>query len=152
MKRFLVTFMILGLVLGSVATAESKKKPRRSERTVEGTYQAPALFLYGACDDSGGIGCVSFTTKPNERFLTAKVVDAHGLPVFVLVRNEVDGFPAQGAETYGTFCGETTQPIAVPPREDLQFWVGAAASPLLEGCYPGIGTSGTITTTFSNLP
>ena len=152
MKRFLTMFMILGLVFGSVATAESKKKPQRTSRTVEGSYDSPVLTLYGRCAESGGIGCVSFTTGQNERFLTAEVVDAHGLPVFVLVRSEAEGngFPAEGTETYGTFCGETTEPIAVPAGETVQFWVGAALS--VYGCQPGVATAGTITATFSNLP
>ena len=43
MKRFWMVVMILGLTLGSVATAESKRKPQRTTRTIEG-------FLCLACD------------------------------------------------------------------------------------------------------
>lgn len=150
MKRSVILFMILGLILGSVATAESKKKPHKVTRTVEGTYDSPAIFLYGSCAESDGIGCVSFTSGPNERFVTAEVVDAHGLPVFVLVRDEYMSDPIEGAETYGTFCGKTTEPIAVPPGKNLQFWVGAPFA--IYGCQPGAGTTGTVTATFSNLP
>jgi hypothetical protein len=141
--------MIFGLVVGSVATAESKRKPQRTTRTIEGSYASPAIFLYGSCSASDGVGCVSFTTGPNERFVTAEVADEHGLPVFVLIRNEQRS-PAEGAETYGTFCGKTTEPIAVPPGRDLQFWVGAPFA--VAGCQPGAGTTGTVTATFSNLP
>lgn len=150
MKRFLMVLMIFGLLVGSVATAESKRKPRRTTRTIEGSYASPAIFLYGSCANSDGVGCVSFTTGPNERFVTAKVVDAHGLPVFVLVRDEYMSDPAEGAEVYGTFCGETTEPIAVPPGRNLQFWVGAPFA--VYACQPGAGTTGTVTATFSNLP
>lgn len=150
MKRFLIMFMVAGLLSASMTTAESKGAPKRTTRTVEGSYDSPVLTIVGFCAESDGIGCVSFTTGQNERFVTAKVVDAHGLPVFVLVRSEAEGFPAQGAETYGTFCGETTEPIAVPPGETIQFWIGAAMS--VYGCQPGIATAGTITATFSNLP
>jgi hypothetical protein len=39
MKRLLILFMVFGLVAGSVATAEAKKKKRtRVERTVRGSY------------------------------------------------------------------------------------------------------------------
>lgn len=40
MKRFVIMFMVLGLVAGSVATVEAKGKKRdiRIERTVEGSY------------------------------------------------------------------------------------------------------------------
>ena len=150
MKRSVIMLMILGLVLGSVATAESKRKPKRTTRTIEGSYASPAIFLYGSCATSDGIGCVSFTTKANERFVTAKVVDAHGLPVFAMVREEHISDPVEGAEVYGTFCGETTEPIVVPPGENIQFWVGAPFA--VAGCQPGAGTTGTVTATFSNLP
>ncbi len=38
MKRYVIVSMILGLVAGSVTTAEAKRTPRRVERTVEGNY------------------------------------------------------------------------------------------------------------------
>ena len=150
MKRFMMVVMIVGLVVGSVATAESKRKPQRTTCTIEGSYASPAIFLYGSCAESGGVGCVSFTTEANERFVTAKVVDAHGLPVFAMVREEHISDPVEGAEVYGTFCGETTEAIAVPPGRNLQFWVGAPFA--VYGCQPGAGTTGTVTATFSNLP
>ena len=150
MKRFLVLSMVLGLLAGNVVAAEAKKKPQRITRTVEGSYDSPVLGMYGECAETDGIGCVSFVARAHEQYVTAKVHDAHGLPVFVLIRSAPTGAFGQGAETYGTFCGETTEPIAVPAGSPLEFWVGAAASAY--GCQPGIGTSGTITATFSNLP
>ena len=150
MKRFLIPFMVLGLLVGAVATADAKKKPQRVTRTVEGSYDSPVLGLYGQCAGSNGLGCVSFSAGAEERFVTAKVKDAHGLPVFVLVRSAARGSFGEGSEPYGTFCGETTEPIAIPAGVQLEFWVGAAASAY--GCQPGLGTSGTITATFSNLP
>ncbi len=150
MKRFFTVLTIFSLVFGSVATAGPKRKPQRTTRTIEGSYAAPAIFVYGSCSDSGGVGCVSFTTGPNERFVTARAVDAHGLPVFVLIRDEHMSDPIEGAEVYGTFCGETPEPIAVPPGRNLQFWVGAPFA--VYACQPGAGTTGTITATFSNLP
>ncbi len=81
---------------------------------------------------------------------TADAKDAHGLPVFVFIRSIPSGAFGEGSESYGTFCGETTEPIAVPPGAELEFWVGAAAS--VYGCRPGVAISGTITATFSNLP
>lgn len=150
MKRFLTLLLVVGLIGGAVATAEAKKKAQKVTRTVEGSYDSPAIFLYGSCAQSDGTGCVSFTTGPNERFVTAKVVDAHGLPVFVLIRSTASGAFGEGTETSGTFCGETTEPIAVPAGSHLEFWVGAPFS--VYGCQPGAGTTGTVTATFSNLP
>ena len=142
--------MVLGLIGGVFATAEAKKKPQRTARTVEGSYASPVLGLYGECAGTDGRGCVSFSVGAKERFVTAQVHDAHGLPVYVLIRSTATGAFGEGAETYGTFCGETTEPIAVPAGTQLEFWVGAAAS--VTGCQPGIATSGTISATFSNLP
>ena len=150
MKRFLVLSMVLGLLAGNVMAAEAKKKPQRTTRTVEGSYASPVLGMYGDCAEQEGIGCVSFVAGEQERYLTAKVQDAHGLPVFVLIRSKAAGAFGEGSEPYGTFCGETTEPIAVPPGTELEFWVGAAAS--VYGCQPGFATSGEITATFSNLP
>ena len=150
MKRCLILLMVAGLIAGAAATAEAKKHPERNTRTVEGTYDSPVLGMYGECAESDGLGCVSFSTRAKERFVTAKVQDAHGLPVFVLIRSTASGPFGEGTETYGTFCGETTEPIAVPAGTHLEFWVGAAAS--VYGCQPGFGTSGTIAVTFSNLP
>ena len=150
MKRFLIMLMVFGLVAGLMATAEARKKPQRATRTVEGSYDTPVLGMFGECAGSHGIGCVTFSVGAEERFVTAKVHDAHGLPVFVLIRSVPSGPFGEGSEIYGTFCGETTEPIAVPAGSDLEFWVGAAAS--VYGCQPGIATSGTITATFSNLP
>lgn len=150
MKRFLILFTALGLLAGVVATAEAKKKPQRTTRTVEGSYDSPVLGLLGKCAESDGLGCVSFSVGDKEHFVTAKVHDAHGLPVFVLIRSTASGAFGEGSETYGTFCGETTEPIAVPSGAQLEFWVGAAAS--VYGCQLGIATFGTISATFSNLP
>ncbi len=150
MKLFLILFMVLGVIAGSVASAEAKKKPQRATRTVEGSYDSPVLGLYGECAGSHGVGCVSFSIEAKERFVTAKVHDAHGLPVFVFIRSTASGAFGEGSESYGSFCGETTEPVAVPPGAELEFWVGAAAS--VYECAPGIATSGTITATFSNLP
>ncbi len=149
MKRLVMSFMVLGLVIGAVATAEAKKKPQRATRTVEGSYDSPVIGLLGQCAETHGVGCVSFSVGPKERFVTAKVHDAHGLPVFVYIRSTASGAFGEGSESYGSFCGEATKPIAVPPGGELEFWVGAAAS--VYGCQPGVATSGTITATFSNL-
>lgn len=151
MKRSLIVFMAAGLIAGSVATAEAKKKPQRTTRTVQASYDSPVLGIYARCGEPG-VGCTSFSGGPNERFITAKVEDAHGLPVYVLIRSAASGAFGEGTKTYGEFCGETTEPIEVPPGGKFEFMVGSAASVYLAGCEPGVATTGTITATFSNLP
>jgi hypothetical protein len=171
-KRFLVLFMVLGLMAGAVATAEAKKKkpkpkpePTRVERTVEASYLGPqVLYEYRPCAPSAGAGCVTLETRANEGFLTANVTDAHGQPVSVYVvdtseaRYDLDGPSA----IYGTFCGKTTEPIRFDPGTTLELWVGGQWWPTEWGptwfvpkpprCAPAIGTTGTISVTLSNLP
>lgn len=151
MKRFLILFMILGFIAGSVATAEAEQ----TERTVEVSYYGAQLsFNLRSCAIAGGAGCVTIDTHPGEASMTAVVTDAHGLPVSVRV---VDGSSPLGFDgtykTYGTFCGHTTQPIRFDPGAKLEFWVGGEwwptwwIIPELEGCSPSASTTGTIRVT-----
>ena len=152
MKRFLILFMVVGLIAGSVATAEAgEKKPARAERTVEGSY-GPSSTPFTTCDDPGGsLACVVVPTRSTEAFFTAKVTDALGQPVFVQVNNA----------HVGTFCGETTRPISFEPGTTLEFriepityfwsnwgtgWVGSLSCPYR------LKTTGTISVTLSNHP
>lgn len=150
MKRFLIMFMVLGLLAGSVATAEAKKKKSSPvERTIEERYGVVPYPLTEC--ERGSLTCMAVEARPTEAFFTAKVTDAHGQPVFV----QVNG----GAE--GTFCGETTRPMSFEPGSRLEFliepmlyfwsnwgldWVG----PL--DCPYRASSTGTISVTLSNLP
>jgi hypothetical protein len=158
MKRFLILFMILGLIAGSVATADAGQAGRkRAERTVEGSYATQFVPFSGLvtapCAESGAIGCVTVQTRAQEEYLTATVTDAHGQPVLVAV----DSWdPHTGAPTeYGTFCGETEEAIRFRPGVELRFapgyWDPYLPTPWAT-CPPGFGTTGTISVTLSNLP
>jgi hypothetical protein len=154
MKRFLILFMILGLIAGSVATAEAKKRPRRVERTVEAGYTAQSvLFDDPYCWRPGG-SCVRIEPRKGESFFTATAVDAHGQPVLVTAWGPETG---RGTERlfYGSFCGETDEPIAFIPGFDVDLRVdlpGGNGSPSVVADCPMFGTTGTISVTLSNLP
>lgn len=154
MKRFLVLLLALGLVFGAVATAEAgkkkKKKPKKVEREAQGTYAAPATIV-GNCTQKDGIGCMTIATGPEELYLTAKVTDAHGQPVSISVEADLDG-DMQTETTYGSFCGETAEPIQIDPGASIIFWVGRADVVLLDRCTPGVATQGTLDVVFSNMP
>jgi hypothetical protein len=154
MKRFLILLMVIGLMAGSVATAEGAKRPRRVERTVEGNYAAPPELVTGCNADRGSFACIVVDARPTEAFFTAKVTDAHGLPVFVQVVTE-------GGGRVGTFCGETTRPVSFDAGSSLEFlieptpyffshWGTEWLGPL--DCPYRIQTSGSISVTLSNLP
>ena len=158
MKRFLILLMTLGLVIGSVATAEAEQRFERAERTVEASYYgAQLLYQYRSCPLSGGAGCVTIETLAGEESLTARATDAHHRPVSVWVvdaserQDELDG----ANRVYGRFCGYTTEPIRFDPGTKLELWVGGEwwptwwIIPELPPCFPGAATTGTIQVTFS---
>lgn len=155
MKRSLILFMVLGLVAGSVATAEAKRtrKPARAERTIEGNYGPLPDPMPGCEANSDSFACTWVDARSTEGFFTAKVTDTHGLPVFVQV--------VANGRNLGTFCGETTRPMSFDPGTRLDFriepmpyfwshwgigWVGPI------GCPYRASTSGTLSVTLSNLP
>lgn len=156
MKRFLIVFMILGLIGGSVVTAEANHAARkRVERTVEGTYATTFVPPYIVCSRHGGLGCVTIETREHDAFLTGKVVDAHGQPVFVQVW-AADTDPEGHSIEYGSFCGETREPIAFDRGDDIilvvgYFWIHDLV-PYLAKCRPMFGTTGRVSVTLSNLP
>jgi hypothetical protein len=152
MKRSLILFMILGLIAGSVATAEAKKRPRRVERTVEAGY-TQRLLDDPYCWRPGG-SCVRIEPRKGEAFFTATAVDALGQPVLVSAWGPETGV---GTERfyYGSFCGETDEPIAFFPGFDVDLRVelpGGNLSPSVVADCPMFGTTGTISVTLSNRP
>ena len=154
MKKSVVFLLILGLVASFAGVpAQAKKKPKRVERTAQGTYAAPATIV-GNCTQTDGIGCMTIASGGSESYLTAKVTDDTGQPVFVTVQADLDG-DATSETFYGSFCGETTEPIQFDPGAALIFWVGPATripDRAASGCVPGQGTQGTLDVTFSNMP
>ena len=152
MKKTLSVVLMLALSVGSFAAApdEAKKKPKKTERTAQGTYAAPAT-LVGNCTQTDGIGCMTIASGTNESYLTAKVTDQHGQPVSIAVDADLDG-DGTTETNYGSFCGETTEPIQIDPGAAIVFWVGRADVAAADGCAPGVATQGTLDVTFSNLP
>lgn len=152
MKRFLIVAVVLGLIAGSVATAEAKKGARRVERTVEAGYTQQ--FLDDPyCWQTGG-SCIRIKPHKGEAFFTATAVDDHGQPVLVSAWGPETG---QGTQRlyYGSFCGETDEPIPFLPGFDVDLRVdlpGGNLSPSVVADCPMFGTTGTITVTLSNLP
>ena len=158
MKRAVTILLLIGLVAATFAMpAEAKKKkkkvaaPARVERVVQGAYDAPALIVVGACAQTGAIGCVSIQTGPGETYLKAKINDSHGQPAYVAISADSNG-DSQDDTSYGSFCGETAEPIAFDPGVELHLWVGLQADPGFVGCAPGVATNGTISVTLSNMP
>jgi hypothetical protein len=156
MKRILILMMIFGLVLGSIATADAKKKKKpaaaaKVERVVDGAYDAPSLLVVGTCAQTGAVGCVSIVTGAEEAFAQAEVTDQTGQPVFVSAQADTDG-DSNDDLIIGSFCGKTETPLQFPGGTEVHFWIGVTPDPAIAGCAPGAGTTGTIKVTLSNLP
>jgi hypothetical protein len=161
MKKTITIVLTIGLVAASLAMpAEAAKKKKKApkpasvtkvERQAHGTYSAPATVV-GNCTQTDGIGCMTIQTGPGETFITkAKITDSHGQPVVVSVAADLDG-DIQTETNYGTFCGELTEPIQIDQGAAIVFWVGRVQDAATAGCVPGVGTSGTLDVTFSNMP
>ena len=166
MKRFLIMFMIFGLVVGSVATAEAGKKkkkkappaPVKVERTVEINYMAPGAGVSSPAA-SGGVcpfadpttqECIEIPLQLGEKYIKISITDAAG--------QKVAGFISQGdtdgdgvGNLYGDFCGAHPEPIALESESApvrVSFYNGTCA----DGSTPSFVTQGMITAVFSNLP
>lgn len=154
MKRSLILLLAIGLLLGSIATAEAgrKKKPKRVERVVEVTYGAPAIGVgalgVGACLGATN-SCGLVPTGPDDLFMKVEVTDASGTTTQIDLGQDTDE-AALGTETdLGTVCGASTEPIAVQAvGSPITTFPWAVGGP---DC-PGVGTTGTIKFTFSNMP
>ena len=145
MKRFLILCMILGLIAGGATTAEAQQQApnKHGKRTVEGTYTVYPAPLTGCNSPLGTWACLIVDAKPTEAFLTAKVADAHGRPVYVEVRTQ--------GRVLATFCGETTRPINFYPGSSLEFDIGLSRYVVSDDCPTNmVKTTGTIRVTLSN--
>lgn len=165
MKRILVLLMIAGLIAGSVATAEAKKKkkknsaPVRMEEVVEIPYTGSNIGVAspaatgGTCliDQTLPFHCLSAVPSFVEAsFIKIEVADATG--------QKAGGFISQGdvdgdgiSDGYGQFCGAHPEPLAMATPGapvDISLYMGICS----DASGPSIATTGTITVTFSNMP
>lgn len=157
MRRIVALTMILGLILGAVATAEAgkKRKPKRTTRVmreVEVTYDGPAVGVgaagVGACFVALN-SCGNVAIGPDDRFMEVEVTDASGTAVQLDLGQDTDEATVGTEVDLGTICGASNEPIAIQaPGVPITTFPWAFGSP---DC-PGVATTGTIKFTFSNLP
>ena len=165
MKRILVLMMVIGLIFGSIATADAKKKkkkppaPVRMEEVIEIPYQgsnigaATPAATGGTCfvDPTLPFSCkVAIPTFAEASFIKVEVIDATG--------QKAGGFISQGdvdgdgiSDGYGQFCGAHAEPIAMATPGapvDISIYMGICS----DASGPSIATTGTIKVTFSNMP
>lgn len=153
MKKTLVTLLVLGLVAGAMlGSAEAKKKPKKTKRTVEYSYQVPSPAVSGVAGfclegTADGTGCHEVPTAQNEVYVSVAVTDASGQPTNFYLAQDTDTTNT-GLEIFASGCGATDGPVAITPGLALRVQVAAVGGP---DC-PGAATTGDVTVVLSNLP
>jgi hypothetical protein len=144
MKRFVILLMITGLVAGSVATAEAKKKkPKPYVRVVEGTYTNPAPGIGGVVTHNGQGGQLQVPTAAREYYMSVEVTDDSGQASYF-------GIAADGS-IIGGGCGKTETPFEITPGTAYNITVTMGPGLEAPSCV-GIATSGTIKVTLTEVP
>lgn len=153
MKKLLVLVLAFGLIFGSLASAEAKKKKNKI-RTVTFEYQVPSPGVQPALSvcaiDTANPPCLILPTAASERYFKISVEDASG--------QNVSGFVSQGDangngvndDAYAPFCGShaTAQAIASPGTDMNVYASGGACA---DGS-PSLMTTGTMTIKFAKKP
>ena len=142
MKRLVVSMMVVGLVVGSLAVQAGAKKPKKFERVETAEYMAPG-FLYteqrlsNVCAENSA--CFTFEVKPKEKYVSIDVTDKSGTsaPIDVVI----------GDGTSRTYCGTTGKPLALKGATEVSVLVGIEAPPTCEGA----GTTGSVMVKFTNM-
>jgi hypothetical protein len=160
MKRFLILCMILGLVVGSVATAEAGKKkkapaPVRVERVVEYAYNGPGPGISSPVATGGycypePTACASFPLQPGETYIKIEAVDQSGMKVGGTITQGTDDDGDGFGDLYGEWCGAHTD--AVPLRTTAPIEISMYAGTCYNSQEPSVITTGKLIITFSNMP
>lgn len=149
-KRFksIAVIASAALILGAfIAPADARKKTKRTERTVEATYFGAPSYATGVCLRDRGIGCATFPSAPKEKYVSIEIADTLPAPVFAGVYEDADG---DGMGTWlASICGGSEEPIPITRGAEVIVVIWGNEPPA--DC-PGAFSSGTIKTTFSNLP
>jgi hypothetical protein len=137
--KMLAIGLVLAVVLGASAEA-AKKKPKRT-RTETYQYSAPAGAVVQGSTVTACVqdqGCFSLSASPRERYLAIEVSDATGTPAPFLVGIE---------DATSAYCGKTDRAIWLNGADEITITI---AGVFLPDCQ-GVGTTGTLTATLSNL-
>lgn len=135
--------VLVTALLAVVSSAPAHASPEKVERTVVGRYDAYPAPVTGCNSALGPWACMIVPTRPTERFVTVKVRDTHGLPVYFRLRS---------GEAGAGFCGETRMPVSFAPGRDLEIEVGVSGRIVQTDCpASSVKTTGTITVTLSNV-
>ena len=149
MRRTIVAALVISLIAGVLLAPAEARRKRRIVQRVKAEYQSPALghsdAVIGCVDERG---CVSLIPRAGMKFLKLRIRDESGTSTYAAVSQDFDG-DGIGDAHYPNVCGKTAKPIKIRPGYAVTVFIngGPGADP---PC-PGVGTSGTVQATFSNL-
>jgi hypothetical protein len=150
MRRTVLVALVISLIAGPLLAPAEALKRRRIVQRAKAAYQTPAIghgdALIGCFAD--GLGCVHFTPRARMRYLRLHIQDQSGTPTYAAVSQDTDGDGISDVN-HPNVCGRTAKPIKIRPGFAVTVFIngGPGAFP---PC-PGVGTSGTVHATFSNL-
>lgn len=166
MKRILVLMLVVGLMAGSVASAEAAKKkkkvkkppaveePVKIERLVEAPYDCPCGVKLmgngpGFILNDGRTGGAVVQTGAEDLYVTVDVKDKQGQKVFVrLTQGDTNGDGLN--DTLADACNTSTEPLELPkPGAELEIFIFSGTC--MDGT-PALATGGVVNVTFSNMP
>lgn len=155
MRKSLAVLVTATVVLAmlSALPAEAKKKrkkvPKKVTREASAAYDTPAIGHPDAVAGClGSMGCATFEVGPKEKFVTLRIEDSLGTPVYALGGQDLDGDGF--ADTAFRSCGETTEPVAIEPGYELNLLI--SAGPGTNPACAGAASMGTVNAVFSNRP
>lgn len=126
---------------------ETDAGSKRVTRIEELPYIAPAIAtpdVWVICYVGFDLGCTATSPRPNDRFVSAEVLDDVS-PKVAFEIYQYSGSTYLGGQT---FCGATDEPIPIKPGVDF---IGASqfVGPCPDGT-PAMATKGTVLMEFSN--
>ncbi|MGH2818346.1 MAG: hypothetical protein ACRDJS_07810 [Actinomycetota bacterium] len=152
MRRTVLVALVISLIAGPLLAPAEARRRRRIVQRAHAVYQTPALghsdALVGCLLIADGLGCVNFIPRAGMKFLKLQIKDQSGTSTYAAVSQDLDG-DGIGDVDHPNVCGKTAKPIKIRPGYAVTVFINGG--PGSDPPCPGIGTSGTVHATFSNL-
>lgn len=153
MKKSMLVALVIGLIAAALVAPDAmaaKKKPK--PRVMEGTYMCPCGVSVNGIGQAfrlgTGEGGFEVGVLPSEKFMSLKVTDDSGFPVYFQIMQDVDGDGTLYEYDAGAGCGKTTEPATLEPGAPITVFVSSGSC----GGGPAVATGGTFKATLSATP
>jgi hypothetical protein len=153
MRRTIVAALVISLIAGPLLVPAEARKRRRIVQRVKAEYQTPALghsdAVIGCLVITDGLGCVDLIPRAGMKYLKLRIKDQSGTSTYAALSQDLDG-DGLGDVDLPNVCGRNAKPIKIRPGYSVTVFINGG--PGSDPPCPGVGTSGTVQATFSNLP